>query len=183
MKEDINYIYYKVNSNKDYYILEFQKKTEKLNLNDIKQLLTNDGFNQDDISDIFSYKYSFDEKEENRKLLNDENEILLPKDFQNSKIYLFLTDNEEQQPETDTPKGNDIDIYLSNLEQLKNEINELSKLDMNIINKKNNKKLFNSEMDQNIFIEDNFPKIYGLNQNINNKIDFSIKNKKMRISV
>ena len=166
-----NYIYYQINSNKDYYVFEFQKKEEKLSKEKIIELLINDGFNPEDTTLISSYYYSFKE-EENKKLLKDE--ILLPKDFEN--LYLHLTVNEEQ--ETVTPLKNEIDIHRSNIEQLRKEIDVISRTDKSKINFNNNKNYLKSLGNQDIYIEENLPKIYGLNQNLNNTIDFSIKKKK-----
>ncbi len=162
-----NYIYYQINSNKDYYVFEFQKKEEKLTKEKINKLLINDGFNEQDIILITSYEYSFKETEKKNEL---KDEILLPEDFEN--LYLYLTVNEGQ--ETSTPIQNEIDIHQSHIEQLKKEIDDLSRIDKSKINFNNNKNLVNQDID----IEENFPKIYGLNQNINNEIDFSIKKEK-----
>ena len=172
LEQSIYYIYYKINSNKDYYVKEIHNK-EKLKIlttKVINEFLINDGFTKDDINYIESYEYGLDKKEQIKLKENDE--IKLP-DF--NKLYLHIIINEETETET---KGDIdlLDIYQSNITQLKKEINELSKIDFNNINTENNKKNSKSSKSREMLQMSNFPKIYGLNQNINYEISHIKKN-------
>lgn len=157
------YIYYKINSKEDYYVIEIHNK-EKLKIlttKVINEFLINDGFTKDDINYIDLYKYGYYKEEE---IVLKENDEIKLKDF--NKLYLHLIIREET--ETETKEDIELlDIYQSNITQLKKEINELSKIDFNKINTENNKKNSNSSMSREMPRMSNFPKIYGLNQNIN----------------
>ena len=171
LEQYIYYIYYKINSNEDYYIIEIHDKLKILSTKEINKFLINDGFTRDDINYIKSYKYKYSLEEKEIELKEDV-EIQL-QDF--NKLYLHISINDEM--ETETNEGiNQLDIFQSNITQLKNEIDELSKIDFNKINTENNKKNYNYKMNREMPQMSNFPKIYGLNQNINCEINNIQKN-------
>jgi len=165
------YIYYKINDNPDYYIIELENDDnyKSFTWEKLKDFLVDDGFDKEKLFLINNIRYRFNEKSKLEELTNDNN-IELPEDFYIIYIQFGISDDE-----TKADINNEYDDYQSKLKQLKKEIEDLSKENFN---KNNNNNIKNSGLkNYELSEEDKKIKIYGINQNINTNSNLNNKGK------
>ena len=156
---DNKYIYYKINDNSEFYIMEFKKENFKsITKTEMIGFLYNEGFRDEDISLIYSIKYNF-YKGEVKKDLKEDKKVKIENHY---ILYIYLEIKGETKSSSQF-ETNDYDYYKTNFDELQKKVNELSQdiSNRNIVNKSN------IIRNQKFSKQQRLQRINGINQNIN----------------